>query len=65
MVFWVIGRREADVPALRAATAPRPPGAVERLGPFESIDQARSAQAARSREAPRPALRFEIVRDYA
>lgn len=65
MVFWVIGRRENDMSPPPAMTVTRPPRAVERLGPFESIDQARSAQAARSQQAPRPELRFEIVRDYA
>ena len=62
MVYWLIARRATEVSERRDV----PPPVVERVGPFESLEQAHSAQAARSRETPpRAPVRYEVVHDYA
>lgn len=69
MVYWVILRPEDGSDEQRG---PGPAGAspVERLGPFETRERARSAGAARAERErqhrrPSPAVRLEIVCDYA
>lgn len=62
MVYWVIARKATDTPERRDPATP----VVERVGPFESLEKARSAQAARAREMPpRAPVRYEVVYDYA
>ncbi len=69
MVYWVILRPE-DAPDGQSGTGPALPSTVERLGPFENRERARSVGAARAeREGrdrrPSAPVRLEIVCDYA